>query len=112
MVPFGLNYFVYDVKLHIDDSYKIVCRKDMKEFIEWVKVEHAGRNLHVLSRDTASMCREWAAHNLLYELGIYKSHAKDVDFDLPEDPWHYKFAYWVLNAIYRVLSPIFKRRHK
>lgn len=49
-------------------------------------------------RSMGSMKREWATHNLLYNLGIKRERTKDVDLNFSHR-WYVNLAYWVAGTI-------------
>lgn len=54
---------------------------------------------HVIwQRSMASLCREWAAHNLAYALGIARDRTKDCDLNFAL-PWYAKAFYWLTGAV-------------
>lgn len=54
----------------------------------------------VAKRSARCLVREWQAHNLLYDLGLFRTHTATVDLDAKR--W-YDFAYHVVGAIYNIL---------
>lgn len=65
---------------HIEDSYQIKLKKSMENEIEWIKECRKARKYPV-TRSTNSYVREWKGHNNLYNLGLFRSHTKDVDLN-------------------------------
>ncbi len=54
---------------------------------------------HVIwQRSMASLCREWAAHNLAYALGIRRGKTADTDLNYPQS-WYVKLLYRVAGSI-------------
>ena len=49
-------------------------------------------------RSMGSMRREWAAHNLAYNLGIKRDKTADADLDY-EPKWYHKLAYGVVGTV-------------
>ena len=49
-------------------------------------------------RSTRSLLREWAAHKLLYQLHILRSHTESVDLNHPQ-PWYVRAAYWLVGGV-------------
>jgi hypothetical protein len=43
------------------------------------------------------MAREWAAHNLLWDLNIYRSRTKDIDLNYPQK-WYVRLGYFILGS--------------
>lgn len=48
-------------------------------------------------RSTLSILREWAAHKLLYRLGLFISHTESVDLDYPQ-PFLARAAYFIVGG--------------
>jgi len=68
--------------LHIQDSYKVSSRDEMKKVLEDIRLSHA--DCLSCSRTLDSLINEWATHNLCYDLYILRSHTADVDLDYPQ----------------------------
>ena len=49
-------------------------------------------------RCEASLLREWAAHKLLWQLHIFRSHTESVDLDWPQPVWM-RIAYFVVGGV-------------
>ena len=76
----------------------------MKDLIEKLKELHPD-NPVLQNRTTMAMIREWCAHNLLYKLGILRSHTVDVDLDWPQK-WYISLAY----AVFGTMAMIFVKK--
>lgn len=48
-------------------------------------------------RSNSSLIREWAAHKLLYSLGMWKSHTESVDLNYPQK-WYVKVGYFIIGG--------------
>ena len=46
-----------------------------------IRYEHPKDDCIINRRSFNSMANEWKAHNLLYDLNLFKSHTKDLDLD-------------------------------
>lgn len=55
----------------------------------------------VWNRGLDELVREWQAHNLLYDLHLFRTKTKDVDLDGRR--W-YQFAYDILGSIYGLFN--------
>lgn len=85
---------------HIEESYRVKKRKDMKEFLKTVKLELRGdEGYAIFKRSEASMIREWRVHNLFYSLGIAKERTRDVDLNTGQ-PWYASVLYFLLSPLY------------
>lgn len=97
---FILNGKVYEYgytpnNLHINDSCEIQKRK-FKSALDSIEARHP--ELLIWQRSTFSLCREWAVHNLLFNLGIKKERTKDVDLNFPQK-WYICIGYAILGSI-------------
>lgn len=63
------------MNLHIKESYKIRRLSDMMDYLIEHKCELGD------SRSMESYLIEWRAHNIMYDLGLFRSHTKDVDLN-------------------------------
>ena len=88
-----------DNNIHIEDSYQ-VSKKAFGSILDEIKEQGYGKNVFA-NRKIVSMKLEWACHNFCYKLGIFKSHAKDVDINWPQK-WYVNWAYNVLGCIARI----------
>ena len=76
--------------INIQDSYKFK-KKEFGPTLENIEKENP-ECLVFQHRKKTSMKLEWATHNALYFLGIYRSHTKDVDINWPQK-WYVSFMY-------------------
>lgn len=75
-----IEYHISNTNCKIVDSYKITDKSLMKDFIS--NLISTNKEFNV--RSINSYYREWKAHNILYKLGLFKSHTKDVDLNIDE----------------------------
>ena len=54
-----------------------------REFLYELYGDHYNHPV-VQSRKEESLLQEWAAHKLLYQLGLWRSHTFDVDLNYPQ----------------------------
>lgn len=90
-----MEYTVTQNNVHIKDSYKITDKSEMISTLAEINALYP--TCDVWERSTASLVREWRAHNRLHKLGIFKSRTADVDLDVPQK-WYYKIGYFVLGV--------------
>lgn len=83
---------------HIKDSYLVKSRKDMKNILTQISLPNFS-SYACDKRSIKGMVREWCAHNLLYNMGLYKTRTKDVDLEYPQK-WYCKVGYFILSLIY------------
>lgn len=91
-----VEFVVSDKVVHIQGSYKVKTISEMEYIIETLRVKYP--SCEVLKRSNNSLINEWRTRNLLYSLGLFKNHTKDVDLNII--PWY-------ANVIYTLLSPLY-----
>lgn len=85
------------MSIQVKDSYKVREEIDMMRYI------YVNRLRELLGRDFPSLINEWESHNILYWMGLFKSHTKDVDFE--ENPkWYFTLGYWILSRFYFIFE--------
>ena len=87
----------------IRDSYQIRAREDMVTLIEDIREAAPYPSMAVCKRSMTGMVREWRAHNLLFEIGLFPARTKDVDLDIG-NPWYKKWTYWLLSGLYSLMK--------
>ena len=100
---FTAEYDEMGLDIRVPDSYLVNDKEKIAQAVGlirsqagvWDKMLAAGYD-----RTEKSMCQEWAAHNLLYDIGYKRDHTKDVDMDNAESGWR-KMGYWFLSLFYR-----------
>lgn len=75
--------------IHIENSYK-VRKKDFDKTLDGIReTAYKERNESELAvfnnRSRFSMKCEWAVHNFLYSIGLWRERTKDCDIDFPCD---------------------------
>lgn len=91
-----VNALVVDNNVYINDSYKVHHLKHMSYILAVLRSKYPSCN--VLKRSEFSLINEWRAHNLLYSLGLFKTHTKDVDLDTTK--WYTEIIYFLLSLLY------------
>lgn len=84
--------------LSIFDSYKVTKEKDMITFLTQIRYENPYKQYIIWRRSIQSLVNEWKAHNLLYNLHLFRSHTQTVDLD--DEPWYRRSIYWILSKLY------------
>lgn len=82
--------------IHINDSYKIKSKKDMLSIINKIRKTYQS---DVLNRTDKSLLNEWGAHNLCYNLHLFRSHTADVDLDYPQKKY-LSVCYDIIGFVY------------
>lgn len=83
----------------IADSYKTRSRAEMCDVIRKNKSKHPVP-APLYFRSVYSLVDEWRAHNLLYDLHLFRNHTKDVDFEYPQR-WYLSIIWAFLSIFYR-----------
>lgn len=87
-----MSIYVDANNIHIEDSYTI-NHKEFKGVLNRLKCTFTS---NVFKRSDWSLCCEWAVHNVLYKLGLWRSHTKDVDLNYPN---HWEWLYIIVGTI-------------
>ena len=80
-----MDYIVLPTCITVYDSYK-VSKKEFNPFLNELREGYIG-NLVLYYRSNCSLTNEWACHNFLYMIGLFKSHTKNVDMQYPLRWW-------------------------
>jgi hypothetical protein len=99
MAELIIDYTLSADNLHIEKSYEIRPRKVMNEQLDLVRAENDPYIPVLQQRTNKSMIREWRAHNLLWDLHLFRSHTCDVDLNIPQ-PWYISVLYFILSIFY------------
>lgn len=83
--------------LTIYNGYQTSNKKQMVSFLTSLR-NIKNKDTIVARRSIKSMVREWRAHNLLYNLHLFRSHTQDVDLD--KEPWYRQVIYFILSIFY------------
>lgn len=83
---FGFEITVTDNCITVRNSYKTARRILVKQVLQYVATQ-APNNV-TRNRSMFSLCNEWIAHTHLYNLGIARSHTRDVDLEYPQSALH------------------------
>ena len=87
-------YNVTENNIHIQYSYKMTSKSEMKEVLYAIQHKHPECNTFKRSYD--SLIAEWRAHNRLYNWGIKRDHTADVDLNYPLK-WYVELAYRIVG---------------
>lgn len=96
-----VDYSVTENNIHITDSYA-VPKKNFGRILSRIHNQHP--ECKVFERSTISLEHEWATHNALYDLGLWKDRTKDVDLNVPM-PWYKEWAYFIVGALVWIFIP-------
>ncbi len=81
----------------IYDSYKVTSAKDMRSIIDYIYSKYLSERNH--NRRKFDMVNEWRTHNLIYALGMFREHTKDVNFEYRQC-LILKIIYCIFSAMY------------
>ena len=90
-----MEYKVSQNSIKLIDSYLVSKRAFSTEL--W-QIRGKEPSLPLWERSERSLHCEWATHNLLYALGMWRSRTKDVDLNF-EQKWYMKLAYGVVGTV-------------
>lgn len=90
-----MKYTITSDNLHLIDSYKVSKRYFERELAR-IKGLHPGSE--VCHRSFGSIKKEWATHNALYDMHLFRSRTKDADINYPLK-WYMAVAYAVVGTI-------------
>ena len=93
-----IKYHVTPNCVTIYDSYKVIHTGDMEFLIQKIRYDYLLNDYIINKRSMSSLVNEWKAHNLLYDLHLFRSHTKNVD--LNDEPWYRRTIYWILSKFY------------
>jgi|BioPla2DNA2_1021312.scaffolds.fasta_scaffold58768_2 hypothetical protein len=88
-----MSTYVTSHNIHIEDSWEI-NHKQFKSVLLRLKTD----DCLVFKRWMWSLRSEWACHNVLYKLGLWRSHTKDVDLNYPIK-WYVEVLYVIFGTI-------------
>ena len=83
----------------IPDSHEI-SKRDFDRILDEIETERPSEVMK--NRSRKSLKAEWAAHNGLYKLGMWKSHTKDTDLEYPQK-WYLSVAYYIFGNLFRLI---------
>lgn len=95
---FSVSVSTNNNNIHIHNSYNIKKIRDMKHYINDIRNSDDG-TCEVLNRSNFSLINEWRSHNLLYALGIFRTHTKDVDLESNPSIF-FTIGYTILSFLY------------
>lgn len=92
-----IEVFYTKENTHVVNSYLIKTRKAIREEVETIIFVREAR-MYPIRSTKGSYINEWKAHNRLYQLGLFTSHTKDVDFEEPENAFM-RLIYFIIGGI-------------
>lgn len=92
----GYSIIISDNCITVRDSYKTAHRSLIRSILMYVASQ--APNMVTSKRSMNSLCNEWIAHTRLYNLGIARSHTRDVDLEYPQSALH-SIAWTILGSL-------------
>jgi hypothetical protein len=81
--------------IHLESSYR-VRKEDFERVLREIR-ERSPESL-VWNRPMESLKREWAVHNALHAMGIFRSRTAHMDLNWPQ-PWLVRAGYAILGRL-------------
>ena len=92
-----MKYTVSKNNIHIVDSY-LISKNEFDNELKKIEDLYVGKTDVFKCRTYKSLKKEWAVHNLCYNLHLFRSHTKDVDLNYPQI-WYEPFLYNIFGGI-------------
>ena len=92
-----MKYVISSNNICVLDSWKYTKSKFLGLLDNDLR-EHYPDHVVLTERTDKSLLREWGLHTLLYKLGMWKSHTKDVDLNYPQSRIT-SFVYWLFGGL-------------
>ena len=92
----GYQYTVSPNNIHLKDSFRVhkhAFERELKALRERFPDSLVWKH-----RSLKSLKREWAVHNTLHALGIYRSRTGDIDLNWPQG-WIFRLGYTLLGPL-------------
>ena len=88
-------FIVTDNNIHISNSYEY-SKNSFGAVFSMLRRKYP-KNMVLLNRSDKSMAREWATHNLFYDLNLFRFRTADVDLNYPQRWWE-KLGYFIIGT--------------
>ena len=95
-MPEGFSYTVSPNNIHLESSF-LVPKCAFARSLAALHLEHPDSEGRT-PRSLKSLVREWAAHNALHALGIYRSRTCHTDLNWPQG-WIFRLGYGIGGAL-------------
>lgn len=92
-----MQYYVTQNTIHIYDSY-IYGKSGFQSRLELIQ-ENYPDCLVFKHRSFWHLKMEWAVHNFLFKLGLWRDRVGDVDLDWPLQKWYRGILYSILGPV-------------
>ena len=98
----GMDVTISTNNIHIQDSYLVWRRNDMKLILnsiqDFLKENNITMDTPFNHRSINSMVNEWVTHNNAYSLCFEESRTRSVDLNYPQK-WYMPILYWLCSRI-------------
>lgn len=95
-MPEDFQYTVTPNNIHLESSFQVPKRAFARELA--AMREKYPDSMVWKNRSLKSLVREWAAHNALHALGIFRSRTAHTDFNWPQK-WYFRVGYDIAGAL-------------
>lgn len=85
--------------IHVENSFKCEKFKNIENIINQFRSDQNASKY--MKRTNKSYAYEWAAHNLFYNLGLFKDRTAHVDLEYPQK-WYMSIGYYIFGFIYKI----------
>jgi hypothetical protein len=92
-----LDISILNNYVHINNSFKVTSRDDMNFVLDKIKTNYP--NHEICNISNFMLVQEWATHNLLYSLGLFKDKTRDVDLNINKS-WFISSLYCIIGFLY------------
>ena len=89
------NYTITPNNIHMESSFQ-VSKADFERELLAMRERHP--ESQVWNRSIDSLKHEWAAHNALHALGLFREQTAHADLNWPQ-PWLIRLGYTVLGTL-------------
>lgn len=93
---YGYDCTIGENNVHIENSKRCKSRAVMELVLSGAMCYPS----QVWNRSMDSLVREWCAHNLLYDLGLWRDHTADVDLNYPQRSKWVEVVWFILSIFY------------
>ena len=91
----AVNYTASPNNIHLESSFK-VPKKDFESELNAIRAQYP--DSLVWNRSMESLKREWAAHNALHAMGVFRNRTGHMDLNWPQ-PWFIRLGYALIGWI-------------
>lgn len=96
LADYNLPVVITKKTITIFNSYNITNKEKQTEILK--QIYNKDPYINTRKRKIKDSVLEWRTHNLLYKLGLFKSHCKDCDLD-EDEAFHRMICYKILGRL-------------